>query len=69
VCAQLNALAAPRLHLLSGSVGPLSDDLRALTGPTGAYTLLAARAYDSLPQTAHVDVVCWLVRRRTRAGT
>lgn len=31
----------------------LRDDLGRLTGPEGSYRLIGARAFDTLPQTAH----------------
>lgn len=63
VCAQLNRLGAGRLHIMSCNPSSLATDLEALTGPDGTYRLLQARAYDTLPQTAHVEVVAWLVAR------
>jgi tRNA/tmRNA/rRNA uracil-C5-methylase (TrmA/RlmC/RlmD family) len=41
----------------------LSEDLRRLTGPDGNYRLIQARAFDTLPQTAHIEVITWLVGR------
>jgi 23S rRNA (uracil1939-C5)-methyltransferase len=63
VCEQLNRLAAPRLHIMSCGPASLSDDLRRLTGPDGAYRILQTRAYDTLPQTNHVELIVWLVGR------
>jgi 23S rRNA (uracil1939-C5)-methyltransferase len=63
VCEQLNGLGAPRLHLMSCSPASLVDDLRRLTGPAGRYRLIGARAFDTLPQTNHIEVVVWLVGR------
>ena len=63
VCDQLNELAAPRLHLMSCSPASLVDDLRRLTGTEGRYRAIGARAFDTLPQTNHVEVVVWLVGR------
>lgn len=63
VCEQLNGLGAPRLHLMSCSPPSLVDDLRRLTGPAGRYRVIGARAFDTLPQTNHVEVVVWLVGR------
>ena len=63
VCDQLNQLAAPRLHIMSCGPASLSEDLRRLTGPEGSYRVLQARAYDTLPQTNHIEIVTWLVGR------
>jgi 23S rRNA (uracil1939-C5)-methyltransferase len=61
VCAQLNQLHASRLHLMSCNPRSLKDDLAKLTGPDGGYRLIGARAFDTLPQTAHIELVAWLV--------
>jgi 23S rRNA (uracil1939-C5)-methyltransferase len=63
VCDQLNQLRAPRLHIMSCSPPSLAEDLRHLTGPDGTYRLIQARAFDTLPQTAHIEVLAWLVGR------
>lgn len=63
VCEQLNRLRAPRLHLMSCNPASLTEDLRRLTGSAGSYRLIGARAFDTLPQTNHVEVLCWLVGR------
>jgi 23S rRNA (uracil1939-C5)-methyltransferase len=63
VCEQLNQLRAPRLHIMSCSPPSLAEDLRRLSGPEGAYRLIQTRAFDTLPQTAHIEVVAWLVGR------
>ncbi len=60
VCERLLALAPARLHLMSCGPAGLARDLDALRA--GGYRLLALRAYDTLPQTAHVEVVAWLAR-------
>jgi 23S rRNA (uracil1939-C5)-methyltransferase len=51
------------LHVMSCEPAALARDLEHLTGDEGAFTLLGVRAYDTLPQTAHVEVVAWLERR------
>lgn len=61
VCGQLNQLHASRLHLMSCNPRSLRDDLDRLTGPDGGYRLIGARAFDTLPQTAHIELVAWLV--------
>lgn len=61
VCTQLNRMHASRLHLMSCNPRSLREDLKRLTGPDGGYRLIQARAYDTLPQTAHIELVAWLV--------
>lgn len=63
VCDQLNRLKAPRLHIMSCSPPSLAEDLRRLAGPDGAYRMIQARAFDTLPQTSHIEVIAWLVGR------
>ncbi len=70
VCDALLALPLPPerstfLHVMSCEPRGLARDIAQLTA-TGAFALLGARAYDTLPQTAHVEVVAWLVRRDFR---
>jgi tRNA/tmRNA/rRNA uracil-C5-methylase (TrmA/RlmC/RlmD family) len=60
VCARLVALAAPRLQIMSCSPRTLARDLAALEA--GGYRRVALRAYDTLPQTPHVEVIAWLGR-------
>lgn len=61
VCGQLNQLHGSRLHLMSCNPRSLRDDLNRLTGPEGGYRLIRTRAFDTLPQTAHIELVAWLV--------
>lgn len=61
VCDQLNQLHASRLHLMSCNPRSLRDDLQRLTGDSGRYRQIQTRAYDTLPQTAHIELVAWLV--------
>jgi 23S rRNA (uracil1939-C5)-methyltransferase len=63
VCRLLNELRAPHLHMLSASPASLAQDLEQLTGPTGGYTRVQLAAYETLPQTAHVELVAWLAGR------
>jgi len=63
VCRQLSELAPPALHLMSCAPGALARDLRRLT-EAGGFRLAALRAYDTLPQTPHVELIAWLQRRR-----
>jgi tRNA/tmRNA/rRNA uracil-C5-methylase (TrmA/RlmC/RlmD family) len=67
VCDQLNRLRAPRLHVMSCNPASLADDLERLTGDAGAYRLIGARAFDTLPQTNHIELVAWLVGRKAAA--
>ena len=61
VCTQLNELHASRLHIMSCNPRSLREDLGRLTGADGNYRLIAARAFDTLPQTAHIELIAWLV--------
>jgi 23S rRNA (uracil1939-C5)-methyltransferase len=70
----LRKLGPPRLQLMSCSPSALVRDLASLgAGPTpegselrdatgASYRLLGLRAYDTLPQTPHVELVAWLER-------
>ena len=58
VCAELSALAAPRLQIMSCSADALVRDLAALQA--GGYALRHLRAYDTLPHTPHLELVAWL---------
>jgi Fe2+ or Zn2+ uptake regulation protein len=68
VCEQLNELHVPRLHLMSCNPASLAEDLRRLTGEHGRYRVFGARAFDTLPQTNHIEVVVWLVGRAPRSA-
>lgn len=58
VCDALLRIGAPRVHIMScGPVG-LARDLARLQ--RGGYTLTSLEAYDTLPQTAHVELVARL---------
>ena len=60
VVAALQQIGAPRLHIMSCGPAGLARDLAALASD---YRLLGLRAYDTLPQTPHVELVAWLERR------
>ncbi len=60
VCQRLSALGAERLQIMSCSPRTLARDLAELMA--GGYRRVALRAYDTLPQTPHVEVVAWLER-------
>lgn len=60
VCAALLQIAPQRLHIMSCGPAGLARDLAALAG---RYQVLGLRAYDTLPQTPHVELVAWLERR------
>ncbi len=60
VCAALIEVAPPHLRLMSCGPEGLARDLRQLR--EGGYELLALRAYDTLPQTPHVELVAKLRR-------
>lgn len=59
VCGLLLELDAPRVQIMSCSAKSLAEDLRRL-GPR--YRLLGLRGYDTLPHTAHLELVAWLAR-------
>lgn len=59
VCALLRRIAAPSLAIMSCHPASLARDLgRLLEG--GRYAIVSTRAYDTLPQTAHVEIVVHL---------
>ena len=60
VCEQLVTLAAPRLHLMSCSPASLAADLERLRP---GYRLESLQGYDTLPQTAHLELVAKLRAR------
>jgi len=60
VCQRLGELGAPRLHLMSCSPRTLARDLEHLEA--SGYRRVGMRAYDTLPQTPHVELVAWLER-------
>lgn len=60
VCGALVQLGAPRLHIMSCGPEGLARDLAALGA---AYELRSLEAFDTLPQTPHVELVAKLVRR------
>ncbi len=60
VCTLLNELAAPRLHIMSCGPEALARDLKRLSE---RYDLGEMRAFDTLPQTPHVELVAKLVLR------
>jgi len=59
VCDALRALGAPSLHIMSCSAEALARDIEMLCRD-GRYTLQGVRAYDTLPQTPHLELVAWL---------
>ncbi|HEY6878357.1 MAG TPA: hypothetical protein VI299_10090 [Polyangiales bacterium] len=60
VCHALTQLASPALHVMSCGPEGLARDLAALAEH---YELVSLRAFDTLPQTAHVELVAQLRRR------
>ncbi len=60
VCLRLLEAGPERVHMMSCNPETLADDLARLAP---AYTLERLRAYDTLPQTAHLELVAWLRRR------
>jgi 23S rRNA (uracil1939-C5)-methyltransferase len=68
VCTQLNRLASERggpqrLRIMSCHPAAMARDLKRLTGKDGAFKLVGIRAYDTLPNTAHVELVLWLDKK------
>ena len=57
VCGQLRALAAPRIHIMSCNPATLAIDLEHLAP---SYRRTALWAFDTLPHTAHVELVVHL---------
>ena len=60
VCASLRALAAPALHVMSCGPEGLARDLAALSD---RYEVRSLEAFDTLPQTPHVELVAKLALR------
>ena len=58
VAAELNRIGAPRLHILSCGPEGLARDLKQLN----RYRLESLEAFETLPQTMHVELVARLVR-------
>jgi 23S rRNA (uracil1939-C5)-methyltransferase len=59
-CTALAQLGAPRLHIMSCSPDSFRRDLDALSE---VYQLQRLELFDTLPQTAHVELVAWLRKR------
>ncbi len=60
VCDALLARKPPRIHIMSCGPAGLARDLERLGSE---YELVSLRAWDTLPQTAHVELLAKLVRR------
>jgi 23S rRNA (uracil1939-C5)-methyltransferase len=60
VCTRLSELGARELRIMSCGPEGLARDLKALTA--SGYTLASLRAFDTLPQTPHVELVASLRR-------
>jgi 23S rRNA (uracil1939-C5)-methyltransferase len=65
VCEKLLALGAKRLQVMSCSPDSFARDLKRLSA---SYELERLELFDTLPQTAHVELVAWQLRSR-RAGS
>ena len=68
VCEALIAIAARGdtvmpLHVMSCEPRALARDLQQLVS-SGHFERVGARAYDTLPQTAHIEVIAWLVTKK-----
>lgn len=64
VCRLLAQLASPVVHIMSCGPEALAADIERLASD---YELLSLEAFDTLPQTAHVELVAKLARRRPLA--
>ncbi|MBW2455018.1 MAG: class I SAM-dependent RNA methyltransferase [Deltaproteobacteria bacterium] len=69
VCAQLDELATQRgapdqLRIMSCSPAAMARDVKRLTGNEHPFRLVGTRVYDTLPNTAHVELVSWLERKK-----
>ncbi len=62
VCSQLLRIGPQRLHIMSCNPGSLRRDLDALAP---GFEIEGMRAYDTLPQTAHMELVVWLRQTAT----
>lgn len=60
VCSRLLELGAPRVHMMSCNPATAAADLERLAP---AYELVELRAYDTLPQTPHLELVARLQAR------
>ncbi len=70
VCSKLNRLASERggpqrLRIMSCHPAAMARDLKRLTATGGAFRLVGTRAYDTLPNTAHVELVFWLEKKNS----
>jgi len=68
VCAQLCDLARDRdapdqLRIMSCHPAALKRDLKRLTGNREPFRMVGIRVFDTLPNTAHVELVAWLRRK------
>lgn len=63
VCDHLAALEPERLHIMSCSAATLATDIERLR--RAGYRLEGLRAFDTLPQTNHLELVAWLSRDRS----
>jgi len=63
VVRELRRLEVPRLHILACGPAALARDLEALTASgDGAFRLERLRAFDTLPQTPHVELLAFLTQ-------
>ena len=60
VCAALASLAPERIHIMSCGPRALAADLKRLSE---GYRVERIEAWDTLPQTPHVELVAWLTKR------
>ncbi len=66
VCEHLGALGPQRVHIMSCSAVTLAADLEHLQA--AGYRIEGLRAFDTLPQTTHLELVAWLSREGSGGG-
>lgn len=67
VCEQLARLGPPRIHIMSCHPRSLAADLERLAAH--GYEVTRLRAYDTLPQTMHIELVVHLQKIEVSTGT
>jgi tRNA/tmRNA/rRNA uracil-C5-methylase (TrmA/RlmC/RlmD family) len=62
VVQSLLKLGAPHLHIMSCGPEALARDLQQLCDAPGGYRIVSLQAFDTLPQTPHIELVAQLAR-------
>lgn len=60
VCALLVRVAPARIHIMSCNPASLARDIQQLAPH---YELEGVRAYETLPQTQHIELIAWLIKK------